>query len=170
MDASHSCNSNPGANVIRPQFSKSEKLPESTLSQPTAVLKPASAQFAGRGTPSRRDRPLKKKVETMQTCSQADYGLFPQAATFHFFYCISENPLRQCVPKRRIFSQPNPVCLSLAVLQSHKHRNTGQKRPFMQECPQHRAIMRSAVVLKTSKTLRYHDLEITSSSAAPASE
>lgn len=41
-DASHSCNSNPGANVIRPQFSKSEKLAESTLSQPAAVLKQLS--------------------------------------------------------------------------------------------------------------------------------
>lgn len=47
-DASHSCNSNLGENVILPQFSKSEKPAESALSVPTPALKPASALFAGR--------------------------------------------------------------------------------------------------------------------------
>lgn len=78
--------------------------------------------------------------------------------------------------KRRILYQPNPVCLSLAVLQYHKHSNIGQKRPkLMQQCPQHGAIMRSAVaspswVLQASTTWWHYDLGITSSSAAPASE
>lgn len=62
MDASHSCNSNPGANVIRPQFAKSEKVAESTLSQPTAVLKPASAQFAGRYTKQKGQTSQKESI------------------------------------------------------------------------------------------------------------